>query len=172
MGLAAIGSLQAGAAANQAARYNAELARMQGRANRDLAYRQAIEMERGADEVERVGAFNLARRREADRLAIGQDRATLAGRGVTLEGSPLEVLAYQVGQAEIEAETIRMGALADAARLREEARLERWRGDAGLAASSNAATAQEFAGRQARTASYFQAGSQLLGGAGRAGMFG
>lgn len=118
----AVGALQAGAAAQAAANYNAATAEANARAEE-------------------------ARRRTEGKRAIGSIRAGVAKSGASFEGTPLLVLAESAANSEIDA----LNAL--------------WSGNI-------KADMYRREGRQARTASYYQAGTSLLQGASQSGMFG
>lgn len=109
--IGAIGSVQQGNAAKSAANYNARVAEN----NATLARQQAAAQE----EQHR----RLARRQ------LGQMRAAYGASGVTMEGSPLDILAQSAKDAELDALNIRYGGELKAQGLESEAVLERYRGE-------------------------------------------
>lgn len=102
--------------------------------NAQLAEENAAQAQSQAQEEER-------RHRISSKKTIGDIRASIGASGVTLEGSPEDILAESAANAELDALNIRhKGALRGSA-FREEAKLQR------------------FYGKQARTAGYIQAGA-------------
>ena len=112
----AIGSTVMGIAQAQAqarrdagmARYNAAVARNQATAVRQRA------------------AIEEARRRDLTRRTLGRDAARFLTGGVAVEGSPLEVLGDTAAQGELDALTVRYGAVLDSQGAENRARLEDW----------------------------------------------
>lgn len=142
----AVGAIAGGAAANNAAKYNAQVASN----NAAMAQRQAEDAkERGRIEEQR---FRL----QAAQLR-GQQAASLAANGVDISsGSPLQVLADSAGMAEL-----------DAASVRDQAAREAYGYQVESANYLNESTLERARGKSAKRASYFEAGSSLLTGAGR-----
>lgn len=122
------GAVQQGQAAKKASNYNAQLAEQ----NAVLARKQAAEEERRF----RISA---GKRR-------GAMEAAYAAAGVTLEGSPSDILAEDLYTSELDALTIREGGEASASAYESQARLDRMYGSA------------------QQTASYYSAASELLSG--------
>jgi len=128
-GISALGAVQQGNIAKATSDYNAQLAEQ----NAVLAESQDVEEER--------------RFRVSTTKQLGSMRAAYAKSGVTLEGSPMAVLADSAYTAELDALTIREGGQARKAAYESEAQLTRLQGE------------------QQQTASYYSAASELLGGA-------
>lgn len=133
----AIGTLQRGQAAKAAGRYNAEVA------------------ERNAATARRQAAMDAeTQKRESDKR-LGAIVAGYGASGVTLEGSPLDVLASSASEAERDRQTILYKGELRAMGYEADAEIERFSGD------------------NAARASYTKAGSELLiGGAKAYGMTG
>jgi hypothetical protein len=131
-GISAIGQIQAGQAAVAQA-----------------AFQSRVLHQQAAFERQRAAIQEAQFRRDAARLG-GKQRALLAKAGVRVaEGSPLLLQVETAAQAELEALTIRAGGDITAARLRQEAILQRMRG------------------QSSRTAGFIGAGRSLLSGASR-----
>lgn len=124
-----LGAIGQGNIAQAVGDYNAQLAEQ----NEVLARKQAAEEER---------RFRISMAKQ-----LGSLRSAYARAGVTMEGSPMDVLAESAYTAELDALTIREGGRAQASTLRSEANLER------------------LSGRAQQTGSYYSAASELLGGA-------
>lgn len=84
----AVGALSSGNAASSAAEYNARLAERNAQISRDQAAADAEQQQRHA------------------RLVIGTARAGYGASGITLEGSPLDVLAMSASNAELDRQSI------------------------------------------------------------------
>src|SRR5262249_17978648 len=128
----AIGALQSGENAQKAASYNAALARQQ------------------ADATLSQTAADADRQRRLGLLTQGRARAGYGASGITVAGSPLDVLAASAAENELDVQTINYRGNLRAAGLRDEAALD------------------EFSGRTARQQSYISATAALLGGAANA----
>lgn len=128
--MSVIGAIQQGQAARAAGDYNAAIARQNARWSRQ----QATEEER---------KFRIGARKE-----LGRTRAAYAAAGVTLEGTPTDVLEEGAYTAELDALSIRHGGERRALGFESEAEIEKYRGKVGQ--------------RQA----YFSAAGTLLGAAG------
>lgn len=108
-GLQAVGTLAAGAQQAQAANFNAQAAERDAVAARERA------------------AFAEAQTRRRALVLAAQNRANAAASGVQMEGSPLDVLAFNAQQAELDALSTRWQGDAEAAALRSRAGADRWR---------------------------------------------
>ncbi len=124
--IGAIGAIRQGQAAQAAAEFNAKVAEN----NASSAKLQAKEEER--------------RHRIVARKRIGATRAAIGASGISLEGSPLDVLEENAANAELDALTIRHA------------------GEVANIDFLNRARVERFKGRQAKTNSFFNAGSTLL----------
>jgi hypothetical protein len=159
---------------------NADAVLQEGETAAQLALRNEATLRQRADERLQVGAADAGRQETINRLRMGEGRAAAAASGLTMEGSPLAVLAFNAGQLARDVETIRLQAGLDARDMvaeaemerwrsdvartnaRSQASLERWRGAAGQASSTTAAALSEFQGRAAATGGYIRAGTTLL----------
>ena len=144
--VSAIGSIQQGRAANQAAQYNAA-----------VMDRNAVIQSNNAILARQQGVSASEQQRKDAARKMGAMRAGYAASGVQMEGSPLEVLGASAAAAELDTlNTVYNGELKarglenDAQGLRETANLDRMRG------------------KNAQTQGYFNAASSLLTGAGKA----
>jgi hypothetical protein len=126
--MSATGAIAQGNAARAAGEYNAQLAEQ----NAVLAQQQAAEEERRF----RVGANKR----------LGAMRAAYSASGVTMEGSPMDVMEESMRTSEIDALTIRQGGRASASAYQSEAQLAR------------------MGGRTRQQAGYLSASSELLRG--------
>lgn len=146
--MSAIGSIQQGNAARQAADYNAAVAERNAAIqnnNAILARQQAV----SASEQQRKDAART----------MGRMRAGYAASGVQMEGSPLDVLASSAAAAELDTLNIVYNGVLKGASYDNEAQ--------GLRESASMERAR---GRNAQTQGYMNAGSSLLLGLGTAGM--
>ncbi|TQV80770.1 hypothetical protein [Denitrobaculum tricleocarpae] len=125
----ALGAIQEARASSAASEFNAK-----------IADNNAIIAEQNA------AADETRQRRAAGRQAAAS-RAAIGAAGVTLEGSPMEVLEDQALEAELDALNIRYGGRLQASNYRSQAQLDR------------------SAARSARTQGFLSAGSTLLRGA-------
>ena len=116
MAVSAVGAISQGVAAQQAAQFNAAVARQQAE----------IERQRGALEEERE--------RRRNRAILGAQRAGFSRAGVALEGTPLLVQEETAAEAELDALTVRFGGQLGTARELARARAERFGGRAALSA--------------------------------------
>jgi len=129
-------------------------AEQEGRANQQIAERNAIKAEQDAQTAIDLGKRNVAIfERDFDALQSKTTSSYLKA-GVRLDGTPLEVLESMYAEAELEKEIIMYNAKVDSADKMETAVIERMQGAAAYAR-----------GKNAKKASYFDAGSTLLGGA-------
>lgn len=108
--MSAAGSVMQASAAKQAGEYNAQIAEQ----NALLAEQQAQEEER---------RFRINSRKQ-----LGAMRAAYSASGVTLEGTPWDVIAESTYTAELDALTIREGGRASSSAYEAEARLQRLQG--------------------------------------------
>ena len=122
------GALGKGNAARAAGDYNAQIAEQ----NAILARQQSAEEERRfrIDASKRMGAM----------------QAAYSASGVTLEGSPMDVLEESFYTAEMDALTIRQGGRASAAAYKSEAQLSHMQGRAGQQAGYTSAAAELLRG--------------------------
>lgn len=128
--VAAVGAMSQAASARSAAKYNASIA------------------ERNAVVARQQAAVNEDAQRRAAYRALGRMRAGYGAAGVTVEGSPLDVLEDSAAEAELDALNIR------------------YKGELTAMGYQDEATLQRMRGKAAMTAGIFKAGSALLGGAG------
>lgn len=131
--IGALGAIQEARASSASSEFNAK-----------IADNNALIAEQNA------AADENKQRRSAGRQAA-TSRAAIGAAGVTLEGSPLDVLEDQALEAELDALNIRYGGRLQASNFRSQAQLDR------------------SAARSARTQGFLSAGSTLLQGAGQFG---
>ncbi|MEY5101011.1 MAG: hypothetical protein RJA36_3730 [Pseudomonadota bacterium] len=175
--IGAAGAIQAGQGAQAAANFNAasmrQQAQMQAEArNQQLGYNQQLAAVQEA-ELRTQQAREAEAIRQRGRRILGAQRAGMAKAGVELtEGTPLEILADQTREIELQAADSAYAADVTSRKIRTGLQSESY-----ATAMSNAmdsyfterrASLAIAEGRNARTASYYQAGSSLLGGASNA----
>jgi hypothetical protein len=165
--LSAYGSLRQGAAAQSAANQNAVNATFAAQVQQGLAERNAQAAERDAAEREQAAAADADRQRTINRLRMGTARANAAASGLQIDGSPLEVLAFNAGQQAQDVEALLLQGRLDARGLREGAALDRWGGENARISGQSQATELRRRAGEARTAGFIGAGSSLLTGASR-----
>ena len=154
MAEAIIGSAIIGAAGSISAGRAAE---SEGKYNRSVEQRNADAAEKRAAQAIRKGEYNVKQfNKDFDSLQSQTEMKFLKA-GVAMEGTVLEVLENNYREAELEKANIRYNAKVDEADENELAVIARMRGDAAYAR-----------GKNAKRASYFNAGSTLLGGIGKA----
>ena len=126
--MGAAGSIQQGQAEQEAADYNADVARQSAQASLDKAdYDETIH-------------------REKVRKLLSSQRAAYGAAGVDMAGSPLLVLEDTAAQGELDAKAIRYGGEVEAKQKLSQAEI------------------YELTGKNAKTASYYKAGTSLLSG--------
>ena len=92
----------------------------------------------------------VLRQQKVARRTIGAARAAYGAAGVTIEGSPLDVLEESAVNAELDSQTIR------------------YRGELRALGATDAAALSRFEGRQAERAGYVNAAGQIFGSMGGA----
>lgn len=122
----AYGQVQAGEAAQRAYEFNANQA------------------EQNAAQAQLIAAQDERQTRILGRKALGSMRAAYGASGVTLEGSPMDVLAESAAQAELDALNIKFSGETKATNLRNQAKILRYQGG------------------QAKSAGYLSASATLL----------
>jgi len=143
----AVGAIQQGKAAQKQAKFNAQ-----------VNENNAVLAERQASDALRRGRLAERQKRLASSQLEGSQRANLSANSVVLgTGSAADVLEFTAGQNEIEALNIRAASEREALGFKTRA-----------GQSRSAAKLSLAEGQQARTASFFTAGSSLLGGASQA----
>lgn len=110
-GLAYYGQMEQAKTAEQAGEYNAK-----------LAEQQALQAEMDSRE-------SIKRRREQNRRFLGSQRSRIAKSGVTIEGSPLEVMADTAGILELETLDADRQARQQASGLRAQGAMDRYTGN-------------------------------------------
>lgn len=144
--LSFIGSRQAARGAEQVGSYNAEVARLEGDAAQQQAEFSAQVAEAEARQAREAAAFDEGQRRERARFMLSDQRQRFLASGVDLEGSPLEVLAFNAGQAELDALSAR------------------YEGEVRAQSLTTEAAARRYQGRVAQTQARAGAGMALLQG--------
>ena len=166
--LSAGSMVQQGQTANTAAQTNANLARAEAESQAVAEERNAAALEQRAGERTQVAAADADRQRTRNRLQMGEARAAAASSGLLIDGSPLEVLAFNAGEQAKDVESILMQGRFDARDLLAEAELSRWRAGNARTSGRTQASIYTRAGQQAEQAGYVRAGTALLQGAGNA----
>ncbi len=118
-----------------------------GQNQSDLAEYNAKVAENEAERTRQATEFEVAQQRRRATLAGSSNAASIAGSGLSSEGSPLLVSAYSQELADLDEQAIR------------------YSGSVAEARSRSAAAAQRLAGSGYQTAGYFGAGANLLTGA-------
>ena len=113
-------------------------------------YNAAI-AERDAEAARQSAEYEAGLKRKEKEKTLARQRALYSKAGVTLEGSPLEMMAGTASEYEMDALMIERGGKLESQRYRSEAKLSRMKGSA------------------ARRAGYYGAGSTLLTGMGKIG---
>ena len=120
----ALGAIFSGQSARMAAEYNAQIAEQNAR----------LTLQQGAEDERKT--------RVIARKTLGQMRANYGASGVTMEGSPVEIMAESAAAAELDALNVRYQAQSKAAMLRAGAQLDLMQGkNAETAGYINAAAA-------------------------------
>ena len=125
----------------------------QGRQANDAAQYNAAVANNNAIAARQQAEANAAAQQRKARLQIGSMRASYGASGVGLEGSPLDVIEQSAAMAELDRQNILYGGQLKSQGYQATAGLELMRGEAAV------------------TGSYFNAGSALLTGMGKAGSF-
>lgn len=140
----AVASVQAGQAAQASAQYSNTIAQQ----NADI-------YEQKAERSTEIGEYNVKRfNKDFDKTFASVERAYAFSGVDPSRGTPLAVMEDYLTEAAIERQNINYNASIEAGDYREAAVLSRMDGQLAM-----------FTGRQRQTASYFQAGRTLLGGA-------
>jgi len=175
--VSAAGAIQAGQAAQAAANFNAASMRQQAQLqaearNQQLGYNQQLAAVQEA-ELRTQQAREAEAIRGRGRRILGAQRAGMAKGGVELtEGTPLEILADQTREIELQAADSAYAADVTSRKIRTGLQSEAYA--TGMSNAMDAYFTERRAslaiaeGRNARAASYYQAGSSLLGGASNA----
>lgn len=122
----------------------------QGQAAANAAEYNAELAEQNATASRQQAAANAAASDREARKRLGAIEATVGASGVAMEGSPLDILQESALNAELDRQNILYGGETRSRGYESTATLERYRGD------------------EAETAGYMRAGSELIGGYGRA----
>lgn len=122
-----------------------------GKAQQQAANYNAMLAEREGREAKQVAASEAREARRRGRRLISSQTAAYGAAGLDISGSALEVLADTAEITELDALNIERAGSAEEAR------------------AIGRANAERFAGKQARTASYFGAASSILSGASQIG---
>ena len=114
---------------------------IQGEAERDASYLNARQAEQNAVISLEQSAEEERRLRVQGQKVLGDMRASYGASGVTMEGSPMEVLKASAGAIELDALNIRTQGQNRYNAFRQEARMSRMRGEAVMRASQFGAAA-------------------------------
>lgn len=140
--IGAIGNLQAGAAAEAAGEYNAR-----------IMERNAVVAEQTRQTALRTSEVAASDAERERRRTLGAMRASYGASGLEMSGSPLDVLQDTATEMAL-----------DEARIRHEGKVRSAEISSEILGFQESATMSRMEGKQARTASYFNAASSLLGG--------
>lgn len=127
-----VGAISTGISQNQAAKYNAQVA------------------QNNADAATQAANFETEAERRRQMRLFGAQRAAYGKAGVTMEGTPLDVVGDTAAEGELDALAIL------------------YQGQLGYNRGQSEASLQRYAGRSALTSGYIGAGSSILKGAGAA----
>jgi hypothetical protein len=161
----AYGALRGGVQAQNAANFNAASVQREAAVQQQAADYNATAITRRAGERTQVAEADANRQRTVNRLRMGDARANAAASGLMIEGSPLEVLAFNAGQQAQDVESTLLQGRLDVRDMLAEAELTRWQGRNARTSANSQAGIYRAQGREARDASYIRAGTSLLTGA-------
>lgn len=119
---------------------------MQGQQAQQMADMQAKAYEQQAQADAQASSFEAQRERRKQELLQANARAQVGASGVALAGSPTEVLTANAREGQLDIQAIRYGSQLRQNGLRTQAAISR------------------FSGQQAKTASFINAGSNLISG--------
>ncbi|WP_292402894.1 hypothetical protein [Mesorhizobium sp.] len=119
---------------------------MQGQQQQQMANMQAKAYEQQAQADAQASAFEQAQERKKQDLLQAQARAQVGASGVAATGSPTEVMAANAAQNQLDLKAIQYGSQLRQNSLQTQADISR------------------YSGKQAKTASIFQAGGNIFGG--------
>lgn len=119
---------------------------MQGQQQQQMANMQAKAYEQQAQADAQASAYEQRQEQRRQELLAANARAQVGASGVALQGSPTEVLAANARQGQLDIEAIRYGSQLRQNSLGTQAGISR------------------FSGKQARAASFINAGSNLVSG--------
>lgn len=135
-GVSAYGAIQQGKAANNAAKYNAQVLENNAQMARDRA------------------ALEEIRARQVGKLSLSKARAAIGASGVTAEGSPLDALSFSAQNAEQDALLVRHAGEVEATNYTNDAALQRYQGKQAKKASYLSAGSELLSG-VGRAAGYY-----------------
>jgi hypothetical protein len=119
----------------------------QGQQANAAAQAQARALEQQAEAERKAAGYEVMQQDRQNQLAQSAARAQVGASGVGLQGSPTEALLANVGQQQLDLEAIQYGSTIKQNNLRTQAEITRQQG------------------KQAKTASFINAGSSLIQGA-------
>lgn len=122
----------------------------QGQQAQAAAEANARALEQQAEAERKAAGYEIMQQDRQNRLATSAARAQVGASGVGFQGSPSEALLANVGQQQLDLEAIRYGSTIKQNNLRDQAAISR------------------FQGKQAKTASFINAGGTLISGASQA----
>jgi uncharacterized protein involved in type VI secretion and phage assembly len=146
-----IGEILQGRQQEAMAEYNAKMQEQTAKYNAELARNAAVA-------EENANRARMDRMRSEQRQTTAYQQASFLKSGALMTGTPLVALAEQAGEMELDLLTAQHESTVKAQSYREQAKAGIWQGQA-------AANLSRYEGKAARTASYFKAGSTLLGNA-------
>lgn len=171
-----VGYFSEGIAAKRTARFNAAIARINAQAETDALENQALQAEivaqmadQDATLARQATAFAVRQQRTLFKQAQGQTRAAIGASGVTMQGTPLNILAEQSYQAGLEIwKTKYTGQLAAreatsrASEARFQAELLRFGGRRALTVGQAQSRLYKFGGKMAEISSYIKVAGSVL----------
>lgn len=123
-----MGAQSAARGATQVAAYNAQVAQTEGAVATQQAEYSAGIAEAEARQARDAAGFEEAQRRERSRFLLADQRQRILASGLSLEGSPLDVLAFNAGQYELDALAARYEGASRAQSFETEAEARRYQG--------------------------------------------
>ena len=112
---------------------------------------QATALERQAEDRERIAAFEANRLREEGERLGGSQRASTLASGISIEGSPMDVIGESAAEVALDQQMIRRNA---------QMRADEFRFEAGMARSN--ARSQRIGGAIGSIAPFIDAGSDMM----------
>lgn len=143
-GISAAGSLMAGQSAMAAGEYS-----------QNIAERNATVLDNKADQSITLGESNVRRFKKQFAKQQSKTEAAYMAAGVKMSGTPMEILEYNIAEAELESMNIRYDASVDSYDYKQKAVLARMEGNLAM-----------FQARQARSSSFFNAVGTMAGAVG------
>lgn len=167
-GLQILGGFSQAEGAKAVGSYNAQIARQQGQVAQQQAEFNAKTSEAEAAQSRTTAAYEEERSRTRSRFALAADRAAIGASGMAFEGTPLEVLAFNASQAELDAQAIRYNGEVRATALEGQAASQRYQGALGVVQGEQRAGVALLTGQTAANAAYWNTVNSVVDGAAKA----